>query len=160
MLVLKGLIIYNLGYIAYQDLKSREVYWFLFLSLIILMGLQHYLQVLPIHFINAILINLVIIFIIIALQYIYTIIKIKRPFFKEVFGLGDALFFVSMAIAFPTITFNILFAFSLFFSLSIWLIFKNKSFHQNPPLAGYMAIFLLLIFIGSWSTHIINLYLI
>jgi len=57
LLLIKGLIIFNLGYIILQDLDKREVYWFLFPSLLILLGYMHYHNVLPIHFKNAILIN-------------------------------------------------------------------------------------------------------
>ncbi|WP_280931872.1 hypothetical protein [Aquimarina sp. 2201CG14-23] len=160
MLILKGLVMFNLGYITYQDLDNREVYWFLFPSLSMLLGLLHYNNVLPIHFKNAILINTGLIGTIIAVLYIYSLIKIKRPFFKEVFGIGDAMFFLALAIAFPTITFMIIFVFSLLFSLGIWLIVKNNSRHNTIPLAGYMSLFLALILIGNWATSIINLYLI
>ncbi|MDH7445306.1 hypothetical protein QBK95_06725 [Aquimarina sp. 2201CG14-23] len=157
---MKGLVMFNLGYITYQDLDNREVYWFLFPSLSMLLGLLHYNNVLPIHFKNAILINTGLIGTIIAVLYIYSLIKIKRPFFKEVFGIGDAMFFLALAIAFPTITFMIIFVFSLLFSLGIWLIVKNNSRHNTIPLAGYMSLFLALILIGNWATSIINLYLI
>ncbi|WP_299223275.1 hypothetical protein [uncultured Aquimarina sp.] len=96
---------------------------------------------------------------ILLVLYLYTLIRIKRPFFKEVFGIGDALFFLALAIAFPTITFIILFVFSLLFSLGIWLIAKNNTKYNTIPLAGYMSLFLILIFMGSWITHKINLYL-
>ncbi len=159
MLILKGLIILNLGYITQQDLRNREVYWFLFPSLTILLGFFHYHNVLPLHFKNTILMNTGLILSILLVLYLYTLIRIKRPFFKEVFGIGDALFFLALAIAFPTITFIILFVFSLLFSLGIWLIAKNNTKYNTIPLAGYMSLFLILIFMGSWITHKINLYL-
>jgi len=160
MLILKGLVIFNLGYIAWQDLNKREVYWFLFPSLFIVLGMLHYNHVLPVHFKNAIVINLGLIFSIVSILYIYSLVRIKRPFFKEVFGLGDALFFVTFAIAFPTATFIVFFVFSLLFSLGIWLIIKKNSKHNTIPLAGYMSLFLILIFIGNWITDAINLYVI
>jgi len=160
MLILKGLIIFNLGYISFQDLQDREVYWFLFPSLVMLFGCMHYTNVLPIHFMNATMINLIVVLSIVFMAYLYTKIMIKRPFFKEVFGFGDLLFFIALALAFPTATFIILFVFSLLFSLSIWLFVKKNATHNDPPLAGYMSIFLLLIFIGNWVTGIVNLYLI
>jgi len=160
MFVVKGLIILNLGYITYQDIKYREVYWFLFLSLLIILGYTHYTNVLPLHFKNAILINIGIILSIVSVLYVYTLIRIKRPFFKEVFGLGDALFFLAIAVAFPTISFTILFVFSLLFSLGIWFVIKNNSKHNTIPLAGYMSIFFMLIYLSSWTTNIVNLYII
>ncbi|WP_299432215.1 hypothetical protein [uncultured Aquimarina sp.] len=157
---MKGLVIFNLGYIAWQDLNNREVYWFLLPSLFIILGFLHYNNVVPIHFKNAIVINLGLIFSIISILYLYAKIRIKRPFFKEVFGIGDALFFLAFAVAFPTATFIILFVFSLLFSLGIWLIIKNNSKHNTIPLAGYMSLFLILIFSSNWITDAINLYVI
>ncbi len=160
MLILKGLIVINLGWVAYQDLKSRAVYWFLIPLLIVLLGVLHYSNVLQIHFLNAIMMNVGIIFAIISILYLYAILKIKKSFFKEVFGIGDALFFLALAAAFPTFTFIVIFVFSLFFSLFLWLTFKNKSAHNTIPLAGYMALFLILVFITNWLTNATNLYLI
>jgi len=160
MLLLKGLIILNLGYITYQDVKSREVYWFLLPSLMLLLGTIHYKNVLKMHFISASIINIEIVFTILAVLYLYTVFVIKKPFFKEVFGIADALYFLALAIAFPTVTFIIIFVFSLIFSLLTWLILKDKSFYKTIPLAGYMSIFLVLIFAGNWLTSFINLYII
>ncbi|WP_109301628.1 hypothetical protein [Aquimarina sp. AU474] len=160
MFIFKALIILNLGWIVYQDLKSRAVYWFLIPSLIVQLGYLHYTNVLQTNFLSAIIINIGIIFAIISILYLYAILKIKKPFFKEVFGLGDMLFFLALAIAFPTITFIVVFVFSLFFSLFLWLTFKNKSKYHTLPLAGYMALFLILILIGNWLTNAANLYLI
>lgn len=160
MLIVKVLIMFNLGYITYQDLKKREVFWFLFPTLLILLGIEHYKNVMPIHFKNAVFVNIGLVLLIIGIQYVYNAIKIKRPFFKEVFGLGDALFFVAFAVGFSTITFIILFSCSLIFSLALWLIIKRNSLHTHAPLAGYISIFLALILLGNWITNTINLYLI
>ncbi len=159
MLILKGLILFNLGYIAQQDLKNREVYWFLFPSILVLLGFNHYKNSLPINFINTSLINTMLVVLIIAVLFLYSSLRIKRPFFKEVFGLGDALFFLVLAIAFPTVTFTILFVLSLIFSTGVWLILKNNSRYTTIPLAGYMSLFLIFILIGAWSTNSINLYI-
>ncbi len=160
MLILKGLIIVNLGYIICQDLRSREVYWFLLPSLALLLGVLHYFNAYNIHFLTSTMINVGVVIIILALLYIYTFLLIKKPFFKEVFGIADALYFLALAVAFPTATFIIIFVFSLIFSLLTWLILKQKSSYNSIPLAGYMSVFLLLIFIANWCTNTINLYLI
>ncbi len=160
MLILKGLILFNLGMIAYQDLKTRTVYWFLFPVLLVMLGMLHYKSVLPMHFTYAVGINLGVILLILTTLYIYTILRIKKPFFKEVFGLGDALYFLALAMALPTVTFIIVFVFSLLFSLLIWLILKKNSKYDTIPLAGYMSLFLMLIFTITWSSNSINLYLI
>jgi len=157
---LKGLIIITLGYIIYQDIKNREVYWFLLPLLTTLLGIEHYHKVLSINFVTAMVINIATIFAVIALSYLYTIVVIKKPFFKEVFGLADALYFLALAIAFPTVTFIIIFVFSLLFSLLTWFVFKSKSTFSTIPLAGYMSVFLIVIFTGNWLSCAVNLYLI
>lgn len=159
MLVVKGLIILNLGFLIYQDLKSREVYWFLLPTLMLLLGLQHYSNTLEVNFIVSSMINILTVLIVLGLLYLYTVLIIKKSFFKEVFGLADALYFLALAIAFPTATFVIIFVFSLLFSLLTWLLVRQKSKFDAVPLAGYMSIFLILIFIGNWCTNTINLYL-
>ncbi len=158
MLFLKSLILFNLGFISFQDLKNREVYWFLFPLLIILLGYLHYSNTSQINFVISSGINLVLIFSIIAILYIYTLLKIKRPFFSEVFGIGDALLFIAIALAFPTITFVIIFVFSIFFSLAVWIILKNTLKHKTIPLAGYISIFMILIYLGDWIIDTVNLY--
>ncbi|MCK8522555.1 hypothetical protein M0D21_13305 [Aquimarina sp. D1M17] len=160
MLLVKGLIVLNLGYITYQDLRSREVYWFLLPALIFLLGYLHFTNVLRLHFFNAIAINVSLVGLILGILYLYAWLIIKRPFFKEVFGFADGLYFLALAVAFPSVTFVIIFVFSLIFSLLVWLLMKHKSHHEGTPLAGYMAAFLLLIFIANWMSNTINLYLI
>ncbi|MEP3210681.1 MAG: hypothetical protein ABJN95_15875 [Maribacter sp.] len=57
-------------------------------------------------------------------------------------GLGDVLFFFVMGAGFPTMTFIILFACSLFFSLFTYLLFKSSMRVKTVPLAGLMSLFL------------------
>ena len=160
MLIVKVLILVVLGIITYQDLKTRWVYAFLFPVLTIMLGVLHYFQVQPIHFAYAMGMNIGFVLLLLSVLYVYSQIKIKKPFFKEVFGLGDALYFIALAAAFPTITFIVLFVFSILFSALSWL-FLNKNFkHETIPLAGYMSLFLMLVLIGTWSSNLINLYLI
>lgn len=160
MLILKGLIIFNLVYITYQDLKSREVYWFLLPSLMVLLGYVHYYNVVRIHFITSSLMNIGVIVTVLGLLYLYNVLLIKKHFFREVFGIADALYFLALGFAFPTATFVVIFVFSLIFSLLTWLILKHKSEYNSIPLAGYMSAFLLFILIGNWCTNTVNLYLI
>ncbi len=157
-MVIKILIAIILGVIVYQDLKDREVYGFVFPVLIGLLGFLHYENTIKINFLYAIMMNVGLLIVIVGILYLYTVVKLKRPFFKEVFGWGDLLFFLALAIGFPTATFLILFVFSLIFSLVIWLVLKHKAKHDTVPLAGYMAGFLGVVFITNWSTNVITLY--
>ncbi len=158
MLLVKIGIVCALGVITFQDIKDRQVYAFVLLLLIGLLGLMHYQSVMPIHFLYAVGINISVVGCIMMVLYLYATYRLKRSFFTEVFGLGDLLFFLAVAIGFPTVTFTILFVFSLLFSILAWILLKNKTTHTTVPLAGFMALFLGIIFIANWMTNIVTLY--
>ncbi|MEW7291268.1 prepilin peptidase [Aquimarina sp. 2304DJ70-9] len=160
ILFIKILTICTLAVIVYQDLKDREVYGFIFPVLIGLFGFLHYQNTTHITFLYAILMNIAVLIVIMGLLYLYTLIRLKKSFFKEVFGWGDLLFFIALAVGFPTVTFVILFVFSLIFSLLVWLVIKKKAKYNTVPLAGYMAVFLGMVFITNWITNALTLYLI
>ena len=144
--------------IAYQDIKTREVYWFTFPVFMISAGVIHYFNVLNIHFFYSIMINLSIIALITLILFLYAFLKLQKSFFKEVFGLGDLLLFIALAFAFPTYTFITLFCFSLIFSSLLWVFLSNKSINKTVPLAGYMSLFLVIAYSVSWTTHSFDLY--
>ena len=78
---------------------------------------------------------------IVIILYVYTKLIAKIKFLNHSFGLGDLLFFYAISLGFPTLTFIILFTFSILFSCLVYFLFKkNKS---TVPLAGYMSLFLL-----------------
>lgn len=158
MLFLKIIVIVILGSISYQDFKDREVYIIIFPVLITLLGFLHYQNVEQIHFLYAIGINTGVLIGIMGLLYLYTILKLKRSFFKEVFGTGDLLFFIALAAGFPTITFIVVLVFSLFFSLLVSIIVQKKQEQNTVPLAGYMALFLGTMFIVQWTTNALTMY--
>ncbi len=160
MFFIKIAIVCVLGVITYQDLKDREVYGFVFPILMGLLGALHYQSVLDIHFYNALIMNGVILFFTIGLMYLYAVLRIKKPFFSEVFGIGDLLFFLALAIGFPTVTFTIILVFSLLFALIVWEVLKKNSKYTTIPLAGYMAIFTGMILIASCMINDVTLYLI
>jgi len=144
--------------IAYQDIKDREVYAFIFPVLAIGLGMLHYFNVYPVQFFMATGINLIVVLMILGILYVYTRLRIKKPFFKEVFGLGDALFFVALALGFPTVTFVVILVFSLLFSLLTWIVFKRSVVHSTIPLAGYMSIFLGVLFFMNYTVTSLKLY--
>ncbi|WP_379852787.1 hypothetical protein [Flavobacterium zhouii] len=65
----------------------------------------------------------------------------KKPLLKEVFGLGDVLFFIFMAFSFSIISFFVLFVFALVFSLLLHSVLQHKQIVKTVPLAGYMSLF-------------------
>ena len=157
IILLKIVLIISLGAIAYQDIKERKVYLWLLLITFFLIGFLHYQQRTYIQFFITSLINIVIVLTIVTILFLYTKFKLKLPI-KETFGLGDFLFFLILAIGFPTITFVVLFSFSLFFSLLLFLLLKRKLTQKTVPLAGLQALFFVFIFLLNWITSSVNLY--
>ncbi len=154
ILTLKILAIIILGIILYEDNKNRQVYWFLFPILGLVLFLL-FLQVAPIAVISLnILFNLILVTSIISILYVYSSMISKKKFLDHSFGTGDLLFFYAFCLGFPSVTFIVLFSFSILFSALIYFILKKKVKFQTVPLAGYMSLFL--IFVYSYSLFFVN----
>jgi len=133
-----------LALVFYQDLKEREVYWFLFPFLGMLLGVIHYLNAATVMvFTYVVLLNFLLVTGVILIVFLANKFWIKKPFLDHSFGLGDALFFYAFAFGFPTMTFIILFANSLLFSLAVYLFIKKHKQVETVPLAGLMSLFVL-----------------
>jgi len=137
------------GFICYQDLKYRAVYWFLFPILALSLGLLHFLQTTAYIFMTYSLINILLITIILAVLWGYAHFVAKKKFLNHSFGLGDLLFFYACALGFPSYTFILLFVGAIFFSLISYLFLKRRLTTKTVPLAGLMSIFLFGCFAGS-----------
>lgn len=94
----------------------------------------------------------------ILILYLYTKKIAKKKFLNYSFGLGDILFFYAIAIGFPTITFIVIYSFSIIFSLFTFLIFKKSSNFKTVPLAGLMSFFLFFIITYSMLITTPSLY--
>ena len=139
MWCLKLILILLFFTILYQDCKDRLVYWFLYpLVGILALAIQYF--ILPF---NSILLNvgtnLILVLFLLLVCYTYT--RLRRLEFTNSFGLGDVLFFIFITFTFSTISFLVLFIFSLFFSLLLHLVLSRKNQQKTVPLAGYMSLF-------------------
>jgi hypothetical protein len=139
-----------------QDIKERQVTLVLLLSLILLGGFLHYKkQILEIFLLN-ILVNTMTILVVVFILWMYSKLKLKSELF-HVFGTGDLLFFLFLAVSFPITTFLVVFSSSLIFSLIVSIVLKN-SLKKWIPLAGLQALFLSLLIGANQLFHIVNLY--
>ena len=142
--------------VFYEDIKDRKVTFIVLVILLLLGGFIHSQhQNLWVFFLSSLL-NLSIVLTIILVLYVYANFKLKTSLSK-VFGLGDAFFFIVMAVSFPTATFLVLFATSLLFSFVIAVLFK-KTLKKFIPLAGLQALYIGLALASNQLFHIINLY--
>jgi hypothetical protein len=127
--------------ILYQDCKDRKVFWFLYPIIGILVFLLH-INFVPIY--SALIntsINLLFVTTLLLVCYLYAAVKLKKPLLKEVFGLGDVLFFIFISFSFSIVSFFVLFVFSLVLSLLLHFVLKHKQIEKTVPLAGYMSLF-------------------
>lgn len=157
LILIKIILLSTLLGILYQDFKARKVFLWLLVLVHFLFGFLHFRQSLIEPFLMTISINIGIVFVIMFVLFLYSKFKLKLAL-QHTFGLGDLLFFLAVAVGFPTLTFIVLFSFSLFFSLLLYLVLKNNLKHNTVPLAGLQAIFFSLIFLLHWTTNFINLY--
>ncbi len=157
LILLKIVLTLSFWTIVYQDIKERAVSLWILLITIFLIGFLHYQHSLTEQFLQAILLNIAIVLAIVCILFLYAKFKLKLAL-QDTFGFGDLLFFMAIAVGFPTITFVVLFSFSLFFSLILYLVLKKKFKHKTVPLAGLQALFFSLIFLLNWAFNFINIY--
>ncbi len=152
-----GLLL-SLSIIFLQDNKDRKVYWFLFPMTAICSGVLLYSKLTPILFYTTIIVNISVVIFLLIVVFLYARFKLKVPA-HTTFGLGDALLFLALTFTFTSLSFIILFVFGLLFSLLIHLVVKRKSNHTTVPLAGYLSLFFIIIYITNWFGGLKNIYL-
>lgn len=157
MILIKVILITSLLLVFWQDLKDREVYWFLFPIIALISGVLLYKKLLPRLFYTTLTINLTFILILILVVYLYSKLKLKTSI-NKVFGLGDGLIFIALAFTFSSVSFLVLFVFGLIFSLVIHLAVKTKSKLYTVPLAGYLSLFFALSYLSYWSGLLQSVY--
>jgi len=148
MWLLNLILIVLLWVIFFQDARDRMVYWFLY-PLVGIMALAAQITHVGLQVAVAnVLVNLSFILILVAVCYAYARLRLDKPF-REVIGLGDVLFFAFICFSFSTISFLVLFVFSMIFALALHLrLYKTQS-QTTVPLAGYMALFFSAVYLAG-----------
>jgi Flp pilus assembly protein protease CpaA len=148
---LKTALLFILGWIAYQDIKQREVWNYHFILFGIIGTFLFFSDSLSIEFyLLSILINVLLVVLILLLTKISMKVIFKRD--SNYLGLGDVFFFFAFAVSFPTMTFINFFVFAILFTFVSHLLVKKifKPDHKTIPLAGFMSIFLVCIYLANW----------
>jgi hypothetical protein len=158
-LIVKLLLAFVLICIVFQDLKERKVTFLLFILLALTVAYLHYIKVEPSVFMITIIFNIALVMVLFFIMRVYSNLKLKKDL-DETFGLGDGLFFIAFATAFPTYIFLVLFSFSLIFSGLLFYMFRKKLTDNTVPLAGLQALFLLGVFSLNWIFNFTDLYFI
>jgi len=157
MPALKIILICTLALIFYQDLKERQVYWFLFPLFATCSAVLFYTSTIPELFYVSVGMNIICISILLLIVFLYSRLKLKTTFYKTI-GLGDVLLFIGLVFSFSTISFLVIFVFSLLFALVSHLLVKQYSKFQTVPLAGYISLFYSIAYISYWTGLTPSLY--
>lgn len=144
--------------IFYQDIKDRQVYWFLFPVVGISAGVLLYKNSFSDFFYWNITTNLCVVLLLLSIVFLYSKYKLKVTM-KDTFGLGDVLLFVALVFTFASVSFIMLLIFGLIFSLILHLLFKHKSKLETVPLAGYLSLFFMLAYTAHWLGFLPTLYI-
>lgn len=161
MVVLKVLLMLCLAYIALQDFKDRRVFWFLFPAAMLLFGFVHFMKTADIgSFIYQLGINWSMVAFVVLTLFLYTRLIAKKAFLNHSLGLGDILFFFALGAGFPPLTFTILFAGSILFSLLIFIGLKSRLKWRTVPLAGLMSAYIIVVISYSLVFNSPDLYVI
>ena len=159
MIFLKILLVFSFLIVIWQDVKAREVYWFLFPVIAICCGYLYYLNTMPELFLISLFMNIIFVSILLLVVYLYSKHKLKSAF-KTSIGSGDILLFFALCLSFSSVSFITCFVLSLTFSLVLHLLIKKRYTLNSVPLAGYMCLFFALVYLGSWTGLIDSLYII
>jgi hypothetical protein len=147
------LLLLPLSAIIYEDFKYRAIHWWWIVSIAILGILLREVSV------YGILLNLLFISLQLFTVTIYFSIKQKEfiNIMNNLLGLGDILFFISMAFWFSPLDFIHFNIYSMIFALIGTKFLKSTTNDENLsltiPLAGWMAIFVIIQLVLNWSIH-------
>lgn len=156
-LSLEIVFITTLATLFYQDIKERRIsVWVLIVGLF-LGGILHFIQQTQIVFVSSIVMNITFIALVFGVLCLYVKIILQNNIF-QVFGMGDLLFFILLAVSLPLVSFLMVFIFSLLFSLLIFILVKRKLKNKTVPLAGLQSLFLILVLLANKLIPKIELY--
>lgn len=171
IILIKVITLVSLLAIFYQDQKERQVFWWLFGIVMVVLPLLHFWTVGSWQFGIHIGMNLNVLALLLGALLLYTKIRMPQYSFFQVFALGDMLFLMALALGFSTVSFITLLVFGLVFSLVLHQIWKitlsrkrknttlklttiTQDLTATVPLAGYLALF----FTGVLMIHWLGFY--
>jgi len=149
-MAIRVLICIALLFVIIQDFKFRAVHWIIFPVLWALMVADSLLRLRIIDYIFGSAVNLLIIVVQGGILYAYYFANGKDlRYIRSILGVGDVLFIVIMAFAFTWTSFMFYYIVGLLFALLLWLIiiWLSKKQKRLIPLAGLLAIYMMIIMI-------------
>ena len=149
---LEILVILSLALIVIQDLKYRAIHIVLPILLFAIGMFQYFSKGLAV---QILLWNLGFLAITLLGAYSYMALKNKKftnPLVTAI-GLGDILYFVAISPYFLTVNYMLYFVTGLLFSILCFFVIQLFKKNNLVPLAGFLALYMLLIKTVSWITE-------
>jgi hypothetical protein len=144
MFLIVGLVLV-LIFVFLQDLKHRHIHVFLPVLLFVFSFFIFQKNI----FLGYEIIGFNILFVLLTLVLLVTYMSAKNKAylnpFENYFGLGDLLFYIAITPLFVTFNYILFFILSMLFSLVLQLVFSKLMTVKTVPLAGFCALFLILI---------------
>jgi hypothetical protein len=145
LIAINTILILTLWVVVFQDLKYREIHVVIPVLLFAVGGARFFILG---HSVYELLFTTVFLMLVMLGLFVYTTVKTKKlsnPI-NDSIGIGDIVFFIAVIPLFFSSTYIIFFSTGMLFSIICHLLFtKNKESHV--PLAGYLSLYLMLLFV-------------
>ncbi|MES2141101.1 MAG: hypothetical protein V4511_15450 [Bacteroidota bacterium] len=144
-----------LAVVLFQDLKQRQISWFLIPLLLVFFIAQGLFRIPANELIHYTMFNIGFIVVQLVILTVYISIKNKKlvNIINSYLGIGDVLFIATVAAAFSPFNFIIFYIAALLFTLLVFLMVTllTKNLSKEIPLAGAMAaVIMVLIIVNQW----------
>lgn len=144
-----------LAVVLFQDLKQRQISWFLIPLLLVSFLAQGLFQIPANELMRYTMFNIGFVVVQLVILTAYISIKNKRlvNIINSYLGIGDVLFIATVAAAFSPLNFIIFYIAALLFTLLVFVVVNllTKNFSKEIPLAGAMAaVMIALILVNQW----------
>jgi len=152
-MIIQFVLCFVLLILAIQDFRLRAVHWILFPILLMLFIADSLSQVDLKDYIFDISINLLLVCVQGVILFVYYSVQGRKlkHILTSILGLGDILFIIIMAFAFSWTSFIFHYIAGLVFALILWVIlsFVARQGPQLVPLAGLLAVYMILVIIAG-----------
>lgn len=144
-----------LAVVLFQDLKQRQISWFLIPLLLVSFIAQGLFRIPANELMHYTMFNIGFIVVQLVILTAYISIKNKRlvNIINSYLGIGDVLFIATVAAAFSPLNFIVFYITALLFTLFVFVVVKllTKKLSKEIPLAGAMAAVMIgLILVNQW----------
>ena len=163
IIIIEILLFVFLSIIAYQDIKSREVSWFLFPLVLIMIAAKGLFYEEAWQLAGFFVINFL--FLIIQLGVLFIFYAFRHKKFENIInrkiGFGDLLFLIVLSAGFAPMFFEIFLTASfivILLAYVIWRSFSKPGANKTIPLAGGLASLYMIVLISGYFIPAINIY--